>query len=168
VVADQIAGALDRAAAGAKRAGLVEEEWKALYSIGLLAEERGESARAASCFAEAIRLIETVRAGLQLAALRTDFLADKRDVYDALVALRLKTGRLEPGPLLQLIERSRARTLQDRIAGKRQVSLEAIQAELDPSTLLIEYWVGQDAAASIGGVLSQKIGGRGEGRDAAA
>jgi tetratricopeptide (TPR) repeat protein len=146
---DEAATALDRAAAGAKRAGLVEEQWKALYSVGLLADARGESARAASCFAEAIRLIETVRAGLQLTALRTDFLADKRDVYDALVALRLKTGRLEPEPLLQLIERSRARTLQDRIAGTRQVSLPAIQAQLDPSTLLIEYWIGQDAAAAI-------------------
>jgi CHAT domain-containing protein/tetratricopeptide (TPR) repeat protein len=146
---DDAQAVLDRAAAGAKRAGLVEEQWKALYSIGLLAEERGEAARAASCFAEAIRLIETVRAGLQLTALRTDFLADKRDVYDALVALRLKSGRLEPAPLLQLIERGRARTLQDRIAGKQQVSLEAIQAGIDSSTLLIEYWIGPDTAAAI-------------------
>jgi tetratricopeptide (TPR) repeat protein len=143
--------ALGRALVGAREAGLVEEQWKALYAQGMLAEERGDRTGAEVSFTEAIRQIETVRTGLQLSSLRTDFLADKRDVYDALVELLLGT---DPAPIprvFELIERSRARTFQDRIAalGTEAASLARVQAQLDPATLLIEYWIGSRSAAAL-------------------
>lgn len=158
---------LENAIAGAQKAGLVEEQWKALYATGLMAAARNDNARAEQCFAEAIRLVESVRSGLQLASLKTDFLADKRDVYDALIELRLKTGHTHPADFFHLIEHSRARTLQDRIAtGTGQPrSLATVQSKLDAVTLLIEYWVGANAAAALwiradgAGVVQMQFGG---------
>jgi len=142
---------LDRAVAGAERAGLVEEHWKALYAIGLLAEMRSDPERAARSFTDAIELIETVRAGLQLTPLRTDFLADKRDVYDALIQLRLSNQRPDVAEIFQLIEHSRARTVQDRVANleEQSMSLVKVQAQLDPDTLLLEYWIGDQSVAAV-------------------
>ena len=48
---------------------------------------------AASSYERAIAAIESVRADLQAVPLRSEFLADKRDVYDALIALRLASPR---------------------------------------------------------------------------
>ena len=157
--------ALGPALENAQRAGLVEEQWKALYAIGLLAEARGDPVRAEECFTKAIRLIETVRAGLQLASLRTDFLADKRDVYDALIGLRLNAEPLPVADLFHLMERSHARTLQDRVSsGSGQpISLAAVQSQLDPATLLVEYWIGAQSAAALwisrnnAGVVKQQL-----------
>lgn len=141
---------LARATAGAQRTGLVEEHWKALYSTGLLADTQGDPARAERCFTDALRLVESVRSGLQLASLKTDFLADKRDVYDALIELRLKLDQATPADLFQLIEHSRARTFQDRLAtGKEPLSLAGVQSKLDGATLLLEYWTGNNAAAVL-------------------
>ncbi len=142
---------LARATAGAQRTGLVEEHWKALYSTGLLADTQGDPARAERCFTDALRLVESVRSGLQLASLKTDFLADKRDVYDALIKLRLRTNQTAPTDLFQLIEHSRARTFQDRIATGREpaMSLAAVQSKLDGATLLVEYWIGANGGAAL-------------------
>src|SRR6185369_13743227 len=69
--------------------GLIEEQWKALYGIGLVAQAGGDRAAARAALERAIVAIESVRADLKTVALRTEFLADKRDVYDALIWLRL-------------------------------------------------------------------------------
>ena len=67
-------------------------------------------------YEQAIAAIESVRADLQAVALRSEFLADKRDVYDALIALRLSRAvGLGGATCSTLIEQSRARTWQDRL-----------------------------------------------------
>jgi CHAT domain-containing protein/Tfp pilus assembly protein PilF len=142
---------LERALDSAKELGTTEEQWKALYGLGRVARKRGRDDVAAAQFRQAIGLIESVRSNLQLSTLKTDFLADKRDVYDALV--ELFTERPDTAEIFDLLERSRARTFKDRLQEHAQraapVSLAAVQSRLDPRTLLLEYWVTQRAAAVV-------------------
>lgn len=111
----------------------VEEEWKALYGLGRIAPD---AATAAARFREAIEKIESARSRLQLSTLKTDFLADKRDVYDALAALLIDQRR--PAELFEVLERSRARNLQEKFPGP--ISLSRLKSALDENTLLLEYW----------------------------
>ena len=98
-------------------------------------------------------MVESVRSNLQLATLKTDFLADKRDVYDALI--ELFTDRPDTAEIFELMERSRARSFQDRLRERAgtglaaTATLAAIQARLDPQTLLLEYWVTPRSAAVV-------------------
>ena len=140
------------ASEAARTAGLVEEQWKALYALGRIAEDSGRAGLALDCYRQAIGIIESVREGLQRISLRSEFLADKRDVYDSLIALRLR----EPSPPAQEIfswlERSRSRTLRDRLAAASpapEPSLAAIQSRLPPGTLLIEYWMGSRQTVAL-------------------
>jgi CHAT domain-containing protein len=144
---------LEAALASAKELRTTEEQWKALYGLGRVARKRGRDDLAAAQFRQAIGLIESVRSNLQLSTLKTDFLADKRDVYDALV--ELFTERPDTAEIFDLLERSRARTFKDRLqehaqrSGAAPVSLAAVQSRLDPRTLLLEYWVTPRAAAVV-------------------
>lgn len=95
---------------------------------------------------QAIDAIESVRTKLQLPALKTDFLADKRDVYDALIELMLE--KPDPGALFHLLERSRARNFQERVA-QAPPAIATVQAGLDRATVLLEYWVGPRSAAVL-------------------
>ena len=70
--------------------GAREEQWTALYGIGRIADSRGDGARAAAAFHDAIAIIESIRTGLGRSSLKTDFLADKRQVYDAVIDLTLR------------------------------------------------------------------------------
>jgi tetratricopeptide (TPR) repeat protein len=82
---------------GARTSGLVEEQWRALYVLGRIEEAEGHGGAARNRYLEAVHLIEAIRAGLQTGTLRSEFLADKRDVYDALIDLRLR----DSGPALR-------------------------------------------------------------------
>ena len=95
--------------------GLVEEQWKALYGLGLVAQARGDRAGARASLERAIAAIESVRADLRTVALRSEFLADKRDVYDALIWLTLHERPTAVADLFRLLEQSRARTIRDRL-----------------------------------------------------
>jgi len=123
-----------------------EDQWKALYGLGRVARARGDRAQAAKAFQEAIERIESVRAKLQLPSLKTDFLADKRDVYDALIELMLE--KPDPASLFELLERSRARNFQERVA-RSSPTLASVQARLEAGTVLLEFWVGPRSAAVL-------------------
>lgn len=144
---------LEVALAAADELGTTEERWKALYALGRVERARGRDDAAAARYRAAIAAIESVRSGLQVATLRTDFLADKRDVYDGLVDLLAQ--RAETAEVFDLLERSRARTLQDRLRGgatggtATAVTLAAVQGRLEPGTLLLEYWFTGAAAAVV-------------------
>src|SRR6266849_7849344 len=135
----------EEALASATELGTTEEQWKARYGLGRVAWKSGRADLAAALFRQAIAGIESVRAKLQLSTLKTDFLADKRDVYDALI--ELLTERPDTAEIFNLLERSRARTFQDRLqeraqaGGAASATLAAVQAQLDGRTLLLEYWV---------------------------
>ena len=73
---------------------------------------------AESDYRQAITIIEGTRAQLQLSALRAEFFADKRDVYDAL--LKLLFAKAGVAGAFSVLERSRARTFQDRLSGSAQ------------------------------------------------
>ncbi|HEY2030308.1 MAG TPA: tetratricopeptide repeat protein, partial [Myxococcales bacterium] len=134
------------ALSAARDLGAVEEQWKALYGLGRALREAGDTTGAAARFREAISAIESARAKLQLPSLRTDFLADKRDVYDALVELTLSSG--DAKTIFDLLERSRARNFQDRVA-RAPPSLEAVQARLPRGALLVEFWTGPHKSAAL-------------------
>lgn len=134
------------AAAGAGEIGAVEEQWKARFGLGRVAARAGRTAEAAARYREAIEIIEGVREKLQL-SWRADFLAEKRDVYDALLGLRL-AGGAPPGEIFAWMERSRARTLQDRLRGPLE-SLENLQRRLRPGQLLLSYWTSPRGTAVV-------------------
>jgi CHAT domain-containing protein/tetratricopeptide (TPR) repeat protein len=144
---------LEVALDAAEELGTTEDQWKALYGLGRIARKTGRDDLAGAHFRRAIGVIESVRSNLQLSTLKTDFLADKRDVYDAL--LELFTERPDTAEIFDLLERSRARTFKDRLqerahlGGAAPVSLAAVQSRLDPRTLLLEYWVTPRAAAVV-------------------
>ena len=145
----------DTALAAARQLGTSEEEWKALYGLGRTAERAGQTVLAANYFRQAIARIESIRSRLQLSLLKAEFLGDKRDVYDSLIELSLNNP--DVSELFNLMERSRARTFQDRIkesAGEastspRTVSLDEAQSRLDSTTLLLELWAGRKSAALV-------------------
>ncbi len=141
---------LEAAFEGASATGLVEEQWKALYGIGLVAQARGDRPGARAALERAIAAIESVRADLRAVALRSEFLADKRDVYDALIWLRLNEQPAAVGDLFHLLEQSRARTFRDRLQPDAGApALAAVQARLPADALLLEYWVGSAGMALL-------------------
>ncbi len=145
----------EAALAPARQLGASEEEWKALHGLGRTAKLVGQTEVAAAYFRQAIARIESIRSRLQLAPLKTDFLGDKRDVYDSLIELSLNNP--DVAELFNLMERSRARAFQDRLqesarattASARTASLEEARSRLDGSTLLLEFWSGPRSAAVI-------------------
>ncbi|HSR50144.1 MAG TPA: CHAT domain-containing tetratricopeptide repeat protein [Acidobacteriota bacterium] len=107
-----------------RRSGLSEESWKALLGLGRLSDDRRQRERRLQ---EALSIVESVRSRLGGSSLRAEFLADKKALYDELVALALEqaeAGRLiaagDPAEAvlqeaLSLMERSRARNFQDQL-----------------------------------------------------
>jgi tetratricopeptide (TPR) repeat protein len=143
---------LQEALATAQKAGMVEEQWKALYVLGRIAEETGSAQDAIGDYRASISIIESIRAGLRAAALRTDFLAGKRDVYDSLIAFELRQPQPANEELLHWMERSRARTLQDRLASRTALlepRLSLLQARLPPDVVLVEWWMGNQESIAV-------------------
>jgi CHAT domain-containing protein/Flp pilus assembly protein TadD len=127
-----------------------EERWKSLYGIGQIEAAEGNREAAERTFRDAISLIEQTRSQLQLSALRSDFFADKREVYDALISILMKKNDLKEGFLF--LERSRSRNFQDRLKGNQTVSaptLQEAQAKLPEATALIEFWIAGDQVGFI-------------------
>ena len=139
------------ALAEADKLGTVEEQWKAVNALGKIALKNGQTAAAEAKFRDAIQRIESLRSQLQLSRLKADFLADKRDVYDALIKLLLE--RNDAAAAFEFMERSRARVFQDRFFGAKlspdALTLHSIQARLDPQTALVEFWAGIDGVAAV-------------------
>jgi tetratricopeptide (TPR) repeat protein len=147
-------GEAERDASGALKAarvaGLAEEQWQAQFTLGKLAEDNGRIEQARTSFREAIAGIESLRAGLHL-TMRSEFLADKRDVYDSMIALLLRESGTKVAEIYSWIERSRARTFLERAqsAPARELALNWIQSSLGPDTVLIDFWFGADASAAL-------------------
>src|SRR5262249_39315060 len=143
----EAAGELHSALAGATRVGVVGEQGKAARARGRVGEAEGRAGEAGRLYEQALAAIESVRAEVQAIPLRAEFLADKRDVYDALIALRLAAPSTSAAEVFALVEQSRARTWQDRLPpGAQRVSLAEVQPAIAPGALLLEYWSGPTAS----------------------
>src|SRR5262249_51168365 len=143
---------LNAALEAAQTAGLVQDQWKSLYALGQVAEQMDSSQTALEDYRKAIAIIESVRSGLRVPALKSDFLADKRDVYDSLINLELHQPSPAVDEVFQWMERSRARTLLDRIAARMplsEASLQVVQARLRPDAVLVEFWAGSENSVAV-------------------
>lgn len=143
---------LTAALENARKTGLVEDQWKANYALGKIAETRGRLDVASDLYRQAIAGIESVRAGLRATSLRSEFLADKRDVYDSLIALTLRQSPRSVETIFSWIERSRARSLQEQSRSAPvpvELSIPAIQARLAPDTVMLDIWVAGGAGATV-------------------
>ena len=133
---------------GAKSSGLVDEQWRSLYVLGRIAEEEGHRDAARNHYTEAVGVIESLRTNIQATSLRNEFLADKRDVYDALIDLRLRDGTAVD-EIFRLIEHSRTRALNDRMSLGIPADLRTIQSRLGPRSLLLDIWTGAESVAIV-------------------
>lgn len=124
--------------------GETEESWKALYGLARVAEVRGDRVGADRLLERAVVLIESLRAGLTGSSLRSDFLADKRDVYDLLIEHSGKAAGV-----FRLMEQSRARSVQDRIASSGPSDIGEVAKALPADTAVLEYWLGPASAAVL-------------------
>jgi tetratricopeptide (TPR) repeat protein len=137
----------------AKKLDTREEQWKALYGIAQVEQLSGKIGQAEADYGQAITIIETTRAQLQLSALRAEFLGDKRDVYDTLIALLLKKNAV--ADVFSFLERSRARNFQDRLSSQARqsksspLSLDEVRSYMLPSTVLLEFWTSKNQIALI-------------------
>ncbi|MCC6394087.1 MAG: CHAT domain-containing protein [Bryobacterales bacterium] len=92
--------------------GAGEGEWKCLYGLARVSAALGQDSRAGVYFRESVRAIESVRARIQGVSLKSEFLYDKRDVYDDWIALEAKQAH--PPDLFTMMERARSRVLLDQ------------------------------------------------------
>jgi CHAT domain-containing protein len=141
----------EKALADAGNLGTVEEQWKALYALGRIAEENNQVSLAETEYRDAISRIESIRSKIQLAPLKSGFLADKRDVYDALITILIR--RDDMAAAFEYMERRRARVFQDRFSGGKgtpgAISLRSVQNALEPSTAMVEFWVSAGVIAAV-------------------
>ncbi len=134
---------------GARKLGASEEQWTAEYGLGRIWRDRGDTGQALALFQGAVARIESVRSGLGASSLKAEFLANKRDVYDACIELLLQSG-VTGERLFALMEQARSRNLQDALRRNMgSITLQAAQAKLAEGSLLVEYWVGRDGMAAF-------------------
>jgi len=88
-----------------------EAIWKAYFGVGQCLEKQGKSAAALENYQQAIEVVESMRARLQIATLKTAFMHEKIPVYEAIINLLLKLNR--PDEAYDYLERSKARSLLD-------------------------------------------------------
>jgi CHAT domain-containing protein/tetratricopeptide (TPR) repeat protein len=126
----------------------VEDQWKALYGLARCETLLGDEAAAAKHLREAIDVIEKIREAIRVPSLKSDFFNDKRVVFDALIALRLRQGA-GAGELFDLIERGHSRGWRDRLGLRSRVDLAAVQHALPADALLLDYWTSPAGAAVV-------------------
>lgn len=134
----------------AQKINAPEEEWKADYGLGRLALARSLPGQARHHFSRAVAVIENIRTSLGRTILRRDFLAGKRQVYDAMIALVLAQPDPDLDALLNWMERARARTLQETLSPE-PVTVARLQQRLEEGTSLAVLWKrpGSSEAAAL-------------------
>lgn len=121
-----------------------EEEWKALFGSGRVLDDLAERA---SSLRQAIDIIDHIREAIRVPSLRTEFLNDKREVFDALLAAIVPAAN--PADVFGVLERSHSRAWRDRLKLEREVTLADVQRELPEGTLLLDYWHSAAGAAVV-------------------
>lgn len=96
--------------------------YQAQHLLGNLAQQNGRVPEALVAYDQAIAQLERLRGWLMI-ELRVDFLANKQQVYEDAVCLRLDSGQVEHA--FQTAERARSRTLVDLLAHRLDLRLTA-------------------------------------------
>lgn len=126
----------------------VEEQWKALYGLARCETLSGDDVAATAHLRNAVAVIEQIRDAIRIPSLKSDFFNDKREVFDALIALRLRHGA-GARELFELIERGHSRGWRERVGLRSTVELPAIQRALPADALLLDYWTSSFGAAVV-------------------
>jgi tetratricopeptide (TPR) repeat protein len=126
----------------------VEEQWKALYGLARCATLLGDDTAATAHLRNAVAVIEQIRDAIRIPSLKSEFFNDKREVFDALIALRLRHGA-SARELFELIERGHSRGWRERVGLRSIVELSAIQRALPADALLLDYWTSSFGAAVV-------------------
>jgi tetratricopeptide (TPR) repeat protein len=115
----------------ARRLGAVEDMARAHTGLGRVVSETVE-AEAAIEFEAAAAALESVRGRLDAPSLRAEFLSGRRELFDAWIGMLAANSRAEA--ILAVMERARARTLQERrrraLAGTQPPALRDLAAAL--------------------------------------
>ena len=120
-----------------------DEEWKALYGLARIAEHNGQTGLVGELLKQSVAVIESLR-NAGPGSLRMGFLADKRQVYDALLKHLGQQHVASVNEILRLMELSRARDVQDKTTPEKHVTVEQIQQTIGADATVLEYTVGQD------------------------
>lgn len=135
----------DAALAAARELKLVDEVWTALYGLG-----RTRKPEALARYREAVEVIEAARSNLASASLKAEFLAGKRDVYDALIGELLDLRQPPVAEIFRRMEEGRARNLKELLPAERQaITIESLRAGLDGQTALLAFWTAGDRVAVL-------------------
>ncbi len=94
-----------------------EAAWDGWYVRGKILHRSGDAAGAERAFEESIRIVERMRAALDLAELQPWVLTERRAPYEALVALHIRAGRDEDA--LEVLEALSARAFMDSMLARR-------------------------------------------------
>lgn len=130
-------------ARSAEAIGAAEEEWRALFGLGRVAEARGASGE--EWYERSMTRIEGIRQQTSGGAARAEFLASKRDLYDARIRGLMERG-VVTDDLLDTMERSRARSIADR---PFRVQRGEVQRQLRLGEVLVVYWVTKQEKAAV-------------------
>lgn len=130
-----------------------EETWKSLYGLGLVEQASEARPSAARHFEEALAVIESIRETIRVPAMRSDFFADKREVYDSL--LGMEVGRAPAERVFTLLERSHSRAWRERLGLPVVVTLADIQRRLPAGTVLLDYWY-SDAGSAVVAITADR------------
>jgi CHAT domain-containing protein/tetratricopeptide (TPR) repeat protein len=130
------------ALADARSLHLVDELWTALYGLGRAQALTGDHLAARQSFQEAVAVIESARTSLGKTTLKAEFLAEKRDVYDALIGELLDLPSPPVAEIFRHMEEGRARNLKELLpAERRDVPIDTVRANLDAGTAVLAYWI---------------------------
>ena len=140
----------EEALSATQKAANGEDAWKALYGLAQIAEAESDISAAEAHYFRAIDTIEHLRVSAGPPALKTGFLADKRDVYNGAIRILLKQQPVPVARVFSLLEQAKARAFQDSLlAGGTPLSLIAVQAVLPVGTTLLDYWISENQLAVI-------------------
>jgi CHAT domain-containing protein/predicted negative regulator of RcsB-dependent stress response len=93
-----------------------ETLWQAWFHTGRAHEAQGNDGQAKEAYYRAVAVIERIRGQLTVEEFRSSYSDNKREVYDRLIRLLLKSG--STAEAFHLSEKARARTFYETLAGK--------------------------------------------------
>ncbi len=127
-----------------------EERWRALYGLGKVLAREGNKTAAFGYLNAAIGEIEKVRSNLGANSLKSEFLAGKREVYDAAISLLLDSAKPSADRIFALIEQARSRNFREMLpAQSAPPDIAELQSRLREHTVLLDFWVGAGRMAVI-------------------